>query len=128
MYFADLAPCSYNIPEPHGISVGWLDKAHDFPRGAVPARFFEHLVDICKRPAVQHRGFHVCEFCDFEPDPTFTLQRAAGAVSSAVIRVVGRDTRVYYSPVMICHYIAKHGYQPPEDFIRAVLETDTRVA
>jgi len=125
MYFADLAPCLYNLPEPQGMSVGWLDKAHDFPRGSVPAGFVERLSEICKRPAVRHRGFHVCEFCDFEPDPTLTLHRAAGACSSAVIRVVGHDGRVYHSPAMICHYVAKHGYQPPEDFIRAVMETDT---
>ena len=128
MYFADLAPCSFNIPGPLGLSVGWLDKAHDFPRSDVPARFVERLAEICKRPVVQHRGFHVCEFCDFEADPTFAPQRAAGALSSAVIRVVGRDGRVYYSPVMICHYVAKHGYLPPQDFVKAVMEADIHVA
>jgi hypothetical protein len=46
-------------------------------------------------------------------------------LSSAVIRVVGRDGRVYHSPAMICHYVTKHCYMPPEDFVRAVMETDS---
>ena len=112
MYFADLTPCSYaGLRESNGVSIGWLDKAHSFPRGAVPDGFIEGLAGICNRPAVQHRGFHVCEFCE------------AGASSSGVIRVVGRDGKVYFSPAMICHYVAKHGYQPPEDFIKAVIAT-----
>ena len=124
MYFADLTPCSYGIPEPKGISVGWLDKAHRFSRGAVPTGFAERLVEISKTPAERHRGFHICELCGFLDGPDFERAKAAGALSSTVIRVVGRDGRVYYSPAMICHYVTKHGYKPPEDFVRAVMETD----
>jgi hypothetical protein len=124
MYFPDLAPCSYKIPAPTGIGVGWLDKAHGFARGVVPPGFIERLIEICSRPVVRHRGFHVCEFCDFEPDPTFAAQRAAGALSSAVIRVVDRDGRIYYSPAMISHYVQAHHYQPPQEFVDAVMEMD----
>lgn len=125
MYFTDLTPCSYvGSREPNGISVGWLDKAHSFPRGAVPTGFIERLAEICERPVVCNLGYHACEFCNFEPDPTFERLRAAGALSSTVIRIVGRDGRVYLSPEMICHYVTRHGYQPPEDFVRAVMDTD----
>jgi len=63
MYFADLSPCSYNIPEPKGLSVGWLDKTHDFARGEVPTGFIEPLVELCKCPVVQHRPL-------YQPDAT----------------------------------------------------------
>jgi len=56
--------------------------------------------------------------------PQRQLYKEAGAVSSKVIRVVGRDGTVFFSPAMICHYITRHGYQPPEDFVRAVMEMD----
>ena len=124
MYFADLTPFSYNIPELQGFSIGWLDEAHGFPRGVVPSGFVERLAEICSRPVVQHRGFHVCEFCEFEPDPTFAVQKAAGALSSSVIRVVGRDGRVYHSPAMIRHYVEAHSYQPPPEFIEAVMKIE----
>lgn len=125
MYFADLKPCKYNMPEPRGLSVGWLDKAHEFSRGSVPVGFAERLIELCKTPAVRHRGFHVCEFCDFEQDPTYKHHKEAGALSASVIRVIGSGGQVYYSPAMICHYITKHGYKPPEDFIRAVMQIES---
>ena len=135
MYFADLSPYSYHgDPELESLNVGWLDKARGYPRGPVPAGFLEHLVEICKRPAKQHRGFHVCEFCDFGPEPAsmdqavlnarYELQKAAGALSSTEIRVVGRDGRVYASPALICHYVLTHSYQPPQEFVEAVMGTD----
>jgi hypothetical protein len=125
MYFADLTRCSYSgVREQNGLSVGWLDKLHDFPHGPVPAGFVERLAQICTRPAVNHLGHHVCEFCHPGPDTTAQIDREAGSRSSTVIRVVGRDGTVYFSPAMICHYITRHGYQPPEDFVRAVMETD----
>ena len=126
MYFADLTPCIYGgIREPQGISVGWLDKSHAFERGAVPAGFVERLAALCKTPAITHRGFHVCELCNFGPDPDFHQARAAGALSSSVIRVPGLDGRIYFSPTMILHYITRHDYKPPEDFIRSVMAANT---
>jgi hypothetical protein len=123
MYFADLTPCSYSgIREPNGIGVGWLDKAHDFSRGAVSPGFVERLLEICKTPAVMHRGFHVCEFCCIPYDPTYKKTR--DNLSSVVIRVIGSGGQVYYSPAMICHYVSKHDYKPPEDFVRAVMQID----
>jgi len=124
MYFADLSPCSYNIPAPKGLGVGWLDMAHDFARGEVPAVFIERLSELCKRPVVQHRGFHVCNLCEFMCDPTYERRKEIGALSSSVIRVIGRSGTVYYSPAMIHHYVAIHGYRPPDDFISAVIESD----
>ena len=54
----------------------------------------------------------------------YERQKAAGVLSSTEIRVVGRDKRVYASPALICHYIATHGYQPPREFIEAVMAMD----
>lgn len=132
MYFADLTPYSYHgHHEPESLNVGWLDNAHAYPRGPVPSGFVERLVEICRRPAKQHRGFHVCEFCDLGPEPAssnqaalnaqYERQKAAGVLSSTEIRVTGRDGRVYASPALICHYVVTHSYQPPQEFIEAVM-------
>ena len=135
MYFADLTPYSYHgDPEPESLNVGWLDKAHSYPRGPVPTGFLERLNAICKRPAKRHRGFHVCEFCDFGPEPAsldqatrntrYERQKAAGVLRSTEIRVLGRDGKVYASPASICHYVETHGYQPPQEFVEAVMATN----
>jgi hypothetical protein len=126
MYFADLTPCSYCEPEPSGLSVGWLDKAHRFPRGEVPEGFVERLIELCKSPAVSHRGYHLCEFCgveEFDDAFNYDKAKAAGVLSWTVIRVTGLDGTIYYSPGMICHYVVEHGYQPPAEYVTAVMQT-----
>jgi hypothetical protein len=81
---------------------------------------------------MQTRGIHVCEFCDFGAKPApldqaavnayFQRLKLADAVSSAEIRVVGRDGRVYAAPMLVCHYVEVHGYRPPDEFVNAVME------
>jgi hypothetical protein len=104
-YFADLTRCDYSGCRGF-LAVGWLDKAHDFPKGEVEP----DLVDILARlwgnrnPNMSHRGWHNCEFC-------------GEATSSHCIAVGG-----YVSPAMIIHYIQDHGYKPPDEFLQALRE------
>jgi hypothetical protein len=124
MYFADLTPCTYGIPGPEGLSVGWLSSRRKFPVGDVPDGFVERLTGIYKYPVEVHLGCHFCDLCGFIGPRDLKRARAADALSCTVIRVVGRDGTIYYSPGMIRHYVTKHRYQPPEEFVRAVMETD----
>ena len=132
MYFPDLSAYEYLKGRPAALNVGWLDPAHVFAQGEVPDGFVQRLRDIARRPVNQTRGFYVCPFCDFGP-AAGNIDRAeqhrrrveAGALSSAEIRVVGRDGGAYAAPILICHYVEKHGYRPPAEFVRAVMEMRT---
>ena len=42
------------------------------------------------------------------------------ALGNGEIRVHGRNGKVYASPTLVCHYIDKHGYCPPQEFADAV--------
>ena len=42
-------------------------------------------------------------------------------LGSAEIRVLGGGGKVYAAPNLIYHYVAKHKYRPPEEFIEAVM-------
>ena len=134
MYFPDLTPYTYDhIEDQIGLNVGWLEKGHEFATGSVPDGLVEKLTEICQEPYERYRGQHVCRFCDFGPmtldklNEYFQKAEDANALSSTVIRVNGADGKNYYSPAMICHYIEKHGYKPPEEFIKAVMETELPV-
>jgi len=112
MYFADLTSYEYlKRNEPATLNVGWLDAEHEFSKGKVPDTVIEHLKLLAKKPTNQTRGFHLCPFCEI------------GATSSAEIRVNGRNGKLYAAPVLICHYIEAHNYQPPQEFIEAVMES-----
>ena len=122
MYFADLSPCRY-----YGLSVGWLQKGHDFARGAVPSCFLERLLERCRRPAIRHRDAHCCEFCPSLEDAQAACigELANGervSLGSGVIRVNPRQGLAFVAPTLVYHYIQAHRYLPPEGFIQAVME------
>ncbi|MEU3075515.1 hypothetical protein [Streptomyces laurentii] len=63
-----------------------------------------------------YRGFHVCNLC---------LRARSGAPrGNGEIRVPGESGITYAAPDLITHYVAAHGYRPPQVFVDAVLAAD----
>jgi hypothetical protein len=115
-HFEDLTPYTYFHPEeeaPGTANIGWLDRWHPFPTGETSAEFRSKLERLCQNRVKRTRGFYSCDFCQGRDKPH----------GSAEIRVAGKD-RVYAAPEMVYHYVAEHNYLPPEEFIRAVLESE----
>ena len=54
-------------------------------------------------------GFHTCEFCG-----------QAHGISN--FGVLGGDV-LFVAPEMVVHYVERHGYRPPTEFIAAVLRS-----
>ena len=114
-YYPDLSPYTYSDiyaavhPDHRTVNVGWLERGREFERGAVPPEYMKRLRKFCESaPSFYHtNGFHTCEFC-----------KAAHGIGE--IRVIG-SSRVFAAPVMILHYVAKHEYLPPRDFLAALL-------
>jgi hypothetical protein len=122
-YFPDLSPCTYICGAPAGLlSVGWLSRWHLFPQGPTSEQFRSALAECCRRPEIQHRGFHECPFCKFSLRGV--LLRLFGrrpAQGSAVIYVSGKGGKIYAAPTLILHYVSAHWYRPPAEFVQAVL-------
>jgi hypothetical protein len=114
--FADLTPYLHGAPEPKVLNVGWLDAAYPFRRGETSAEFREALGRLVERPILLHRGFHVCGFC---PDDRCKADYAS--LGNGQIRVFGRNGVWYAAPTMVHHYVVVHQYQPPPEFVDAVL-------
>ncbi|MCA9938301.1 MAG: hypothetical protein KC418_06645 [Anaerolineales bacterium] len=125
-YFADLSPYTYHArsQRENTWNVGWLDAAHPFSRGEVSAPFLSQLWAFCGAPVVQMRGFHTCELCNADGLEMLVVQRDGESrrLGAAEIRVFAPDGRVYAAPDLIYHYVAVHGYCPPDAFVTAVLE------
>lgn len=121
MYIPDLSPYQF-LKQPRCVAVGWLDGAHPFEQGEVSQAFVERLWAFCKRRVNGLLGKHGCDFCPpskiHHPD---TFGEDWMHLGTAEIRVFGNDTIVYAAPNLIYHYVVKHQYRPPEEFIQAVL-------
>ena len=125
MYFDDLSPYTYSIPKnlPDGfdlgelanaLNVGWLARGYPFPTGPTSLRFRSKLRKQARNVQNPAFGFHECDLCGWRP-----WIKANG---NGEIHVAGPDGIVYVAPQLILHYISRHKYLPPQQFIDAVLE------
>ena len=125
MYYRDLTPYSYleSTSSDDVLNIGWLDIQHAFPRKKAPEALLDALFERCLILMKQTRGFHQCEFCDDrKAGPTKVSRHGRDAwLGSAEIRVNGKDGRVYAAPNLIYHYVAAHDYDPPLEFVQALM-------
>jgi hypothetical protein len=99
----------------HVRAVGWLSSDHPFTRGNVPAEFSARLREFVRLAGDSadalyfpvFAGFHTCELCD-----EFHDNRNFG---------VPAGEPLYVAPGMVAHYVERHGYCPPPEFITAVM-------
>ena len=131
MYYPDLTPyCYFKSASSDGaLNIGWLDNRNPFPTKRASETLLDALFERCLLYSViQTRGFHVCELCDspkHEPMKVFRHGQE-NSLGSAEIRVKGKDGRVYAAPTLIYHYVAAHDYDPPKEFVEALLADEDR--
>jgi hypothetical protein len=109
MYMADLQVSG------DCIAVGWLDRNHPFPQRKVSADFLAKLKEFSRRYGDSSKalgwgamgGCHSCDFC-------------GKAVGFGRFGVPAGD-KLYCAPDLVAHYIEQHDYDPPGEFITAVM-------
>jgi hypothetical protein len=122
-YFRDLTPYSFLTAEDRVncnlLNVGWLSTSHSFNKGVVDALLREKLLRLSRTPVRLTRGVHRCDICNILP-MRMTIDGHAISLGNSEIRVPGTNGKEYASPTLICHYIDKHGYCPPQEFLDAI--------
>jgi len=125
-YFSDLTPYSFLLAKdkvsPNLLNVGWLSRWHSFNRGEVDAVLLEKLLRQCRMPVSLTRGFHRCDLCAASSISmiSMTVDGDEIRLGNGEIRVPGANGVMYAAPTLICHYIDKHEYSPPQEFLDAV--------
>lgn len=127
MYFADLALCFYHS-EPLDAyewhvplrAVGWLEHPHEFSTGTAPKRLVDKINEVATQTnavysGMTFRGLHHCSHCVAAGLPAPPLSGSHVNVFVPGISVI------YAAPAAIVHYIDVHSYQPPTEFVEAVL-------
>ena len=104
--------------------MGWLDRDAPYESGAVSPEFVSALFTLCHNKVNKMRGFHRCNLCSSDkggPHVPLVVSMFDSnlTVGNAEIRVTGSE-RTFAAPDMIIHYVAVHGYRPPQEFIDAV--------
>lgn len=123
-YFPDLSPYSYLASAYSMVNVGWLDRDHPYTTGHVSDRVVTRLCELAIQKHNITRGYHYCHYCREESPITVAAYAPKGFVllGTGELHVVGLDGITYSAPSLIVHYILEHKYQPPPEFIEALLE------
>ena len=101
----------------HVRAIGWLHPDHPYTKGAVSAEFLTRLKEFAARSGESAEalyfgafgGFHTCEFCG----------KAHGICNFGI----PSGDLLFVAPEMVVHYIEKHSYCPPPEFVAAVLRS-----
>ena len=120
-FYEDLSDCTDLLRRPEGsVNIGWLDLNQSFNQGFVEPAIILRIGELCRNPVNRTRGWHKCPKCQEYP-----IREVIGAdekllvLGDAEIHIFGKD-KVYVCPTLTYHYILKHGYAPPEEFLDAV--------
>lgn len=104
------------------LAVGWLRRGREYEKGSVPAGFLPRLLAFCyESNTVCHTGAHQpCPFCNKRIPPVANAGQTV-TFGQSEIRVLG-DLEIYAAPTLVYHYVAEHGYRPPDEFVVAVMK------
>lgn len=119
----DLTPYNGCVDADFGyepLGVGWLRRKQDFVTGRVSAEFAAKLLLFCHpdETVCRQRKPMPCPLCG--ETVTAEIDGDAVTLGSAEIRIIG-DDEIYAAPDLIHHYVVAHHYQPPAEFIQAVV-------
>ena len=129
-YYPDLSPYTYTDGQAGLVNVGWLARDKPFPKGIVNPGIVTKIGDLCKTPTNLMRGFHTCPWCE-EPQGKFRLPTPTEEdyLEDGQLRMLGNGEIhvaaggiywTYAAPTLIYHYILRHQYLPPKEFLDAV--------
>lgn len=125
-YFRDLSKYIYSESKIPDLNIGWLSRWRPFAKGTVESEFMEILALQVRMPRNPTRGTHPCYFCS----ALRTRGVAASAkilgvehsLGSAEIHAISRSGQIFSAPNLIHHYIERHDYLPPDEFIQAIID------
>ena len=106
-------------------NVGWLGLSKDFERAQPTCEILDALWRFCKVSVAQMRGVHECEFCSDGHVRNSERNGEQLLLGTSEIRVFGSDGSIYAAPTLIYHYVEKHEYKPPEEFLEALAKGPT---
>jgi hypothetical protein len=121
-HFSDFSQYEYELPMKlkNVENIGWLSHGHEYTRGEPPPEFTASLRWCCCECSTNvRRGSQECIFCDIDPIHIDCGGRRR-LLGSAEIWVPSGQ-KIYAAPNLIFHYVEKHNYCPPKQFIDAVI-------
>lgn len=120
-WFADLSPHPDAKAGRWVLNVGWLDATRPFPTAEPSAELVETLWRFSRVSVAPTRGLHACELCSEK----VCVEEREGVrllLGSAELRAIAPTGEIHAAPDLLYHYVRKHRYRPPDEFLRALFD------
>jgi len=100
----------------------WIDDNHPYPQGEAREIFLKRLFEFCQETVLMTAGWHLCPLCQKRGDIRITeiYNNQKLQLGKGQIRIFYNNS-VYAAPSLIFHYVVKHKYKPPYEFIETVI-------
>ena len=124
MHYADLSSCDYGSLLQHEswkvpiLAVGWLERFRRYRKGVVEDEIVERA-ELFREQTSENfsgfifRGLHGCSLC-------LGGSSRSGIKDSHVNLLIPGEDCVYVASGGLVHYMTKHSYRPPDEFIEAL--------
>lgn len=93
-------------------NIGWLDNNLKIEKKVINDQLVENLLEYIKCPFNMIRSNMIIDL---------NIENNSYKLGFSEIRVLSDDGKKYAAPDLIIHHIIENGYQPPTDFVQAVL-------
>lgn len=93
-------------------NIGWLDNNLKIEKKIINNQLVENLLEYIKYPFNMIRSNMIIDL---------NIKNNSYKLGFSEIRVLSEDGEKYAAPDLILHHIIENGYQPPTDFVEAVL-------
>jgi hypothetical protein len=105
-------------------NIGWLERRCDYATWDPPIELLARLQYLCLSPTNGTMGYCSCSLCGFAAEYPITIivDGTPVCLGSAEIRIQSREGRRFVCPDMVYHYVQRHKYRPPAEFIDAVMQ------
>ncbi|MGW3565871.1 DUF7919 family protein [Streptomyces sp. NPDC000941] len=113
--YKDLSEFTYEESPLPMKNVGWLgpELGVQSSGAEVPHGVVDRLREESRWPRSLKLGTHECEFCTDSPPE-----------GNGEIHVFGRDGVTYSAPCLVLHYVERHHYVPPREFMAALVSPE----
>lgn len=130
MYFEDLSTYSYTkITSKASLkNVGWLATEVLFEQAPEPPGLLKKIETSTLISRNPMRGIHGCPFCGHVHVREVVDGREVLLGMSEVWFPSPSKEVIYMAPSLLLHYVKRHKYLPPAEFVHAVLDLPTSEA
>jgi len=132
MYFRDMSNYSFYLEKPIDVvwNIGWLEDGKEYSKGVVDTGILFKLASMLVSTGAidvhvnRMRGLDPCALSECDTPEAFHEGKSIQLGASEIWVPSTKKGEYFASPSLVYHYMQKHDYLPPKEFLEAIRKFD----